>query len=205
MKGQQAIGTLVIFIALVITAAMASFVLVNTANALQSKSLAVSQKTMEKATMGFTARQVEGIASGDGQIDKIMLGIELAPGSDTIDLNDATLIWTANGGTEYAKYDPEDPSNAVDYSSFESGSYNDTSKFVIIKDRSDHTDETDPDKYLESGELYVIGFVLGSETILNEGEDWRIILRTPYTQDLIVTGYAPEVIQSGQIVTLKTA
>jgi len=219
MKGQQAIGTLVIFIALVITAAMASFVLVNTANALQSKSLAVSQKTMEKATMGFTARQVEGIASGDGQIDKIMLGIELAPGSDTIDLSDATLIWTANGGTEYVSYTRETNTVKIDtnevnwniftYSDFNNTEYGtdpNTSKidgFVIIKDRSDYTDETDPDRYIESGELYVIGFKLS--TPLDEGEDWKIILRAPYTQDLIVTGYAPSVIQEDQIITLKSA
>ena len=197
MKGQQAIGTLVIFIALVITAALASFVLVSTTNALQSKSLAVSQKTMEKSTMGFSARQVEGIASADGQIDRIMMGVELSPGSDTIDMADTTLIWKANAGTEYNEFSPEPGWTGTDYSTFSSSSYD--GNFYLITDRS----SGDDDRFLESGELYVLGFVLG--TTLDEGEDWKITLRAPYTQDLIVTGYAPEVIQSGQIITLKSA
>lgn len=182
-----------------ITAALASFVLVSTTNALQSKSLAVSQKTMEKATMGFAARQVEGISPADGNIDKIMIGIELAPGSETIDMLDAKLIWKANGGTEYTEYVPEQPWTGETFSAFQNDT--NTERFILITDRSDG----DGDRYLESGELYTIGFVLPATAILNEGEDWSITLRTPYTQDLIVTGYAPEVIQSGQIVVLKSA
>lgn len=198
MKGQQAIGTLVIFIALVITAALAAFVLVSTTNALQSKSLAVSQKTMEKATMGFAARQVEGISRADGEIDSIMVGVELAPGSDTVDMLDSTLIWTAAGGTVYEKFDfnntPETYENIASIPA---------NQFKVISNRSSDNDGGTPDRYLESGELYTLGFNL--TTPLKEGEDWKIILRTPYTQDLIVSGYAPEVIQSGQIVTLKSA
>ncbi len=202
MKGQQAIGTLVIFIALVITAALASFVLVSTTNALQSKSLAVSQKTMEKATMGFSARQVEGIANADGSINKIMMGIELSPGSETIDMQDATLIWTANGGTIYDEYQPDTTWTAGDYNYSDFSSDTDTAHFKLIDDRSSSDDK---DRYLESGELYVIGFTLPTGDELKEGQDWKIILRAPYTQDLIVTGYAPEVIQGGQIITLKSA
>ena len=220
MKGQQAIGTLVIFIALVITAALASFVLVSTTNALQSKSLAVANKTMEKSTMGFAARQVEGWADTgtDGQLDLITFGIELAPGSDTIDLNDVTLIFQAAGGTVYGEYNivNYDPNTNTTYATVNTanlGGGNDdvitlgdgttaltVGSAYVVQNRSSFKNA---DRYLESGELYVIAFKTPSA--LQEGQDWEIRLRTPYTQDLVIYGIAPEVIQDGTVVTLKSA
>ncbi len=219
MKGQQAIGTLVIFIALVITAALASFVLVSTTNALQSKSLAVAGKTMEKSTMGFSGRAVDGWAdNGSGSLDLITFQIELAPGSDTIDLNDVTIIYQAAGGTVYGEYsvknyDPADNTTyaetntaALDGSSDDvivlgdGSTITDTTTAYIVRDRTHFKKE---DRYLESGELYTL--VIKLPKALEEGQDWKIIVRAPYTQDLIITGYAPEVIQAGQVVTLKSA
>ena len=207
MKGQQAIGTLVIFIALVITAALASFVLVTTTNALQSKSLAVANKTMEKSTMGFAARSVEGLTTtDDGSVEYIMYSVELAPGSGTIDLQDVTTIWQAAGGTVYQEMKFAGETNEVDLNTAAldtatpfTGSTMDTEHYYIVKNRSDA--EATPDRYVESGELYTLAFKLG--TALEEGQDWKIIVRAPYTQDLVIYGYAPEVLQAGEIVTLK--
>ena len=205
MKGQQAIGTLVIFIALVITAALASFVLVSTTNALQSKSLAVANKTMEKSTMGFAAWSVEGLTTADdGNIEYIMFGVELAPGSGTIDLQDVTVIYQGAGGTVYAEYDYNttavdlDTSALTDATNVFSPALT-TTGFYVVSNRSQA--EATPDRYVESGELYTLAIKL--TTALNEGEDWKIIVRAPYTQDLIITGYAPEVLQSGEVVVLK--
>lgn len=218
MKGQQAIGTLVIFIALVITAALASFVLVSTTNALQSKSIAVANKTMEKSTMGFSGRQVEGWAdSGDGDLNLITFGIELAPGSDTIDLHDATIIYQAAGGTVYGEYNIIDynPADATTYATINTANLDGTGDDVILVNGTAITTTSSAyvvpgrssfktaDRYLESGELYVIAFKTPSPLL--EGQDWEIRLRTPYTQDLVMTGYAPEVIQAGTVVTLKSA
>ena len=209
MKGQQAIGTLVIFIALVITAALASYVLVSTTNALQSKSIAVANKTMEKSTYGFAARSVEGLtAADDGNIEYIMFGIELAPGSGDIDLSDVTTIWQAAAGSKYQEMAFAGTDQNIDLNTsalntstpfYQNGSALtlDTTKFYVVKNRS----HWDGDRYVESGELYTLAFNLTKA--LNEGEDWKLTVRAPYTQDLVVTGYAPEVLQAGQIVTLK--
>ncbi len=201
MKGQQAIGTLVIFIALVITAALASFVLVSTTNALQSKSLAVSQKTMEKATMGFAARQVEGISRADNEINSIMVGVELAPGSDTIRMNDVKIIWTANGGKVYQEYEFNSTTTQFDSGTLTFSPAIPDGQYMIVSNRS----SGDNDQFLESGELYVLAFNLPAGKELNAGQDWQLILRAPYTQDLVLTGYAPYVIQAGTIKTLKSA
>ncbi|NPA86832.1 MAG: hypothetical protein GXO00_02390 [Candidatus Diapherotrites archaeon] len=210
MKGQQAIGTLVIFIALVITAALASFVLVSTTNALQSKSLAVANKTMEKSTYGFSARTVEGLTTvDDGNVEYVMFSIELAPGSGTIDLYDVTTIWQAAGGTVYGEYKYNDDNVELNTAALATTTpflVNGTAaaladgNFYVVINRSQAAEAT-PDRYVEAGELYTIAISLPQA--LNEGEDWTIILRAPYTQDLVITGYAPEVLQAGQIVLLK--
>lgn len=209
MKGQQAIGTLVIFIALVITAALASYVLVSTTNALQSKSIAVANKTMEKSTMGFAARTVEGLTTtDDGNIEYIMFSIELAPGSGTIDLKDVTTIWQAAAGTVYQEMSFAGTGSEVNLDTAAlstsdpftpAGTVGDTA-FYIVQNRTD-SEEATPDRYVEAGELYTLAFKLG--TALQEGQDWKIIVRAPYIQDLVITGYAPEVLQAGQLVTLK--
>ncbi len=205
MKGQQAIGTLVIFIALVITAALASFVLVSTTNALQSKSLAVANKTMEKATMGFSARAVEGLTTQDeGNIEYVMFQIELSPGSETVDLEDVTVIYQAASGTTYGEFDYNATAIDLNTSALDTTDpFTPTlqdAQFYVVKNRTDA--EPTPDRYVESGELYTIAIKLPKA--LEEGQDWKIIVRAPYTQDLIITGYAPEVLQKGQIVTLKS-
>ena len=205
MKGQQAIGTLVIFIALVITAALASFVLVSTTNALQSKSLAVANKTMEKSTYAFAARSVEGIAQKDGEINYIMIGVELAPGSGTIDLNDTTLIYSARGGTQYKEFSfagdtTEVNLNTNNISTAPFTGLSDINKYYIVYNRT-HAKEAKPNRYVDSGELYVLAFDINNMP-LQEGVDWKIIMRAPYIQDLVVTGYAPEVIEANQIITL---
>ena len=218
MKGQQAIGTLVIFIALVITAALAAFVLVSTTNALQSKSIAVANKTMEKSTMGFAARSVEGWADmgTDGKLDLVTFGIELAPGSGTIDLDDVTIIYQAASGTVYGEYSVKeyndaDPTTYAELNSDNLSDSNndnvlevngnpitDTTTAYVVKNRSSFKHA---DRYVEAGELYVLGMKLPQP--LEEGQDWSITLRAPYTQDLVITGYAPEVIQNGTRVVLK--
>jgi flagellin-like protein len=217
MKGQQAIGTLVIFIALVITAALAAFVLVSTTNALQSKSIAVANKTMEKSTMGFASRSVEGWADTgtDGQLDLLTFGIELAPGSGTIDLDDVTVIYQAASGTVYGEYSVKNynDSDATTYAELNSNkldgtgddvlqvngaAISDTTTAYVVKNRSSFKHA---DRYVEAGELYVLGMKLPQA--LQEGQDWQITVRAPYTQDLVISGYAPDVIQNGTRVNLK--
>ncbi len=50
-QGAQGIGTLIIFIALILVAAVAAGVLLQTASSLQSKSLDVGRQSMQKITI----------------------------------------------------------------------------------------------------------------------------------------------------------
>ncbi len=201
MRGQQAIGTLFIFIALVITAALAAGLLTATTQALQSQGQAVAQKTQEKFSTAFSARSVEGLTTADeGNIEFVIAHLELAPGSPTIDLDDVTMIWQAAGGTVYQEFDFNATSTDLNTAALGTATpftvAPAANKFHVVNNRSDW----DGDRYVESGEVYAL--VIQLSTALNEGEDWVLTVRAPYTADLEIRGYAPEVLQAGQVVKI---
>ncbi len=197
MKGQQAIGTLIIFIALVITAAVATYIIMAATNQAGAKASGVSGQTVNTLTTGFTAIAVQGYAPADDEINTIGVKVKLAPGSSTIDLNDAKIQWQANGGQVYKVYSygglnstatglaDFTPANADDY-------YVLTNQSVIIGTA---------DKYLDQGEAYYLAFVL--PTALGKGQDWHITITTPYTTPLKLAGVAPDVIKGGTIIDLQ--
>ncbi|MCO8245240.1 MULTISPECIES: archaellin/type IV pilin N-terminal domain-containing protein [unclassified Haladaptatus] len=92
-RGQVGIGTLIVFIAMVLVAAIAAGVLINTAGFLQSK----SQQTGQDSTAQVSNR-VE-VVSGFGnvtdaeQVDYINLTVMRGSGSDDINLSTATIEW----------------------------------------------------------------------------------------------------------------
>ncbi|MFC7069965.1 archaellin/type IV pilin N-terminal domain-containing protein [Halobaculum lipolyticum] len=100
-RGQVGIGTLIVFIAMVLVAAIAAGVLINTAGFLQSKaqetgtqsSKQVSNRLQEVATVGNVA------GGADPYIDAVNVTVTLAPGAGEIDLENTTVTWIGPDGT----------------------------------------------------------------------------------------------------------
>ena len=102
-RGQVGIGTLIVFIALVLVAAIAAGVLINTAGFLQSQAEATGQESTDQVANGI---QIDGAqVSADGDFDDPQITVSLAPGSDSVDL-DAVQI-EAFGDTS-ASVSPEE-------------------------------------------------------------------------------------------------
>ncbi|MFB6173330.1 MAG: archaellin/type IV pilin N-terminal domain-containing protein [Halobacteriales archaeon] len=83
-RGQVGIGTLIVFIGMVLVAGIAAGVLINTAGLLQTKSERVGQESSKQVTNRARPVTTTGIVSS-GEIVEIELLIQKAPGADDID------------------------------------------------------------------------------------------------------------------------
>jgi flagellin-like protein len=92
-RGQVGIGTLIVFIAMVLVAAIAAGVLINTAGFLQSK----GEATGQEASAQVSNRLVLGVATGEvsprDDIIYINLTARQGAGADNINLSKATIQW----------------------------------------------------------------------------------------------------------------
>jgi flagellin FlaA/flagellin FlaB len=107
-RGQVGIGTLIVFIAMVLVAAIAAGVLINTAGFLQSKSQQTGEQSSQQVTNRLDTLTVTGatIANGtftepaDGdppydlaRIQDLNFTVKKAPGADDISLENVTIQW----------------------------------------------------------------------------------------------------------------
>lgn len=103
-KGAQGIGTLIIFIAMILVAAVAAGVLIQTASSLQSKSLDVGRQSQEKITTDIEVVQVYSSDTSDGSIngtiDEMTMVVRLGSGSSPIKLTDLLIKMDTQAGSQ---------------------------------------------------------------------------------------------------------
>jgi flagellin FlaB len=98
-RGQVGIGTLIIFIALVLVAAVAAGVLVNTSGELQSRASDTGDDAQAQVSNQIDVVSATGNTGGDSDVDTITLVVKKSPGSDPIDLSEATIEFTSDGSS----------------------------------------------------------------------------------------------------------
>ena len=94
---------------MVLVAAIAAGVLINTAGLLQSQAEATGEESSEQVTDRVLVQSVSGTAQADDEIDEIRLTVQRSPGAGDINLENVILEVFANGesGT-LTNEDPED-------------------------------------------------------------------------------------------------
>ncbi|PSP85915.1 flagellin [Halobacteriales archaeon QS_1_68_17] len=100
-RGQVGIGTLIVFIGMVLVAAIAAGVLINTVGFLQSKSEETGQQSGQQVTNRLEVSSAVGtdIDESDGTLGVVNLTVKKAPGADNIDLENVTAQWVGPSGT----------------------------------------------------------------------------------------------------------
>ena len=99
-RGQVGIGTLIVFIAMVLVAAIAAGVLINTAGLLQSQAQQTGEETTAEVSNVIKIGEVIGEDSlTGGNISQINASLRLASGADPIDLNKTSYTISSPTGT----------------------------------------------------------------------------------------------------------
>jgi flagellin-like protein len=98
-RGQVGIGTLIVFIAMVLVAAIAAGVLINTAGFLQTKSEETGQQSGQQVTNRLQVAAATGSELGGNGVGVVNVTLKKSPGASNIDLENATVQWVGPSGT----------------------------------------------------------------------------------------------------------
>jgi len=89
-RGQVGIGTLIVFIAMVLVAAIAAGVLINTAGLLQTQAEATGEESSQQVSDRLQIQSATGNVTTAGDIDSLNITVTKAPGADDIQLENVT-------------------------------------------------------------------------------------------------------------------
>ena len=101
-RGQVGIGTLIVFIAMVLVAAIAAGVLINTAGFLQTQAEATGEDSTQQVSDRLQVVSQSGYLSNpaNGTVDHLTFVLARSPGADNIDLNTVSVEMTGTSGQE---------------------------------------------------------------------------------------------------------
>lgn len=104
-KGAVGIGTLIIFIAMVLVAAIAAAVIINVSGILQQKAMATGKESIQQVSSNIVIVSIAGTTNSlRTNVENISVAISAAAGAGRIDMR-YTLLRVSNGvNTSYMNY-----------------------------------------------------------------------------------------------------
>ncbi len=104
-RGQVGIETLIIFIAMILVAAIAAGILINTAGFLQNKASSTSQDSTEQVSNQIVVISAIGNVSSNENVADLNFTTMQSPGADEIDLREMTIEWVGPSGHDTLIYE----------------------------------------------------------------------------------------------------
>lgn len=103
-RAEAGIGTLILFIAMILVAAVAAGVLIQTAGSLQSKALSTGSKAKTQVSTSAVINSLYAENGSNGEVEFFFGEMKLVPGSDGIKLSDALLELSLKNGSQSMSY-----------------------------------------------------------------------------------------------------
>ncbi|WP_144901596.1 archaellin/type IV pilin N-terminal domain-containing protein [Halobellus captivus] len=183
-RGQVGIGTLIVFIAMVLVAAIAAGVLVNTAGFLQATAEDAGQESVDKVTNRVEVINQHGTVGLDETISNMTLTVRLAAGSGAVDMNTTSIKYLS--GSQVTTL--TNSSDTVDYPAGDGDEFNltkvtdDDGSFGVLNSRDDRYEVTINASAIEGGNQYT-GLDTGEKIELDitsqTGGTTQVILTMP--------------------------
>lgn len=149
-RGQVGIGTLIVFIAMVLVAAIAAGVLINTAGFLQTQAEATGEESTSQVSDRIQVVSQSGIVNSSGDqinVTDIDFVVAKAPGAGSIDLNQTSVELIGENGQETFQLDEIGTENVDIFTSPDSDT-------VVLTDSSDRAEiSVDLDDQVTYGNL----------------------------------------------------
>ena len=208
------IGTLIVFIAMVLVAAIAAGVLINTAGLLQSQAEATGEESSAQVTDRVQVSTVTGTSGTDGdgdfesledgEIDRIELTVLRSPGADDIDLTNAIIEVFANGESGTLTWDGEGEGNDFDEDQINDGDGtentiggSDNDNVFAIADIQDADDGSLSDTSDRAKLIFDLTDI-GGDATLDTGETIQISVTTASGGTAFVEKRAPSTVEPGK-------
>ena len=193
-RGQVGIGTLIVFIAMVLVAAIAAGVLINTAGFLQSKSQETGQQSSKQVSNRLQEVSTVGNVSDSDKVDMVNVTVTQAPGAGEIDIQNATVTWIGPSGTNQLV-----ANTSGVYSSLSDGIQNNEFSYESVKNADGENPEVlnDPDDRLN-----LVFDTKQINSVLGEGDEVTIKINTMSGATTSIRFTVPESLGNKQAVEL---
>ncbi|TQQ81355.1 flagellin [Halonotius terrestris] len=183
-RGQVGIGTLIVFIAMVLVAAIAAGVLINTAGLLQAQAQSTGEETTQEVSDLVVIGEVIGNDTGtDSKLDQLNATLRLASGAEAVNLSETSYTLETNGNATVISGDAEG-SNVVAYTPIQ-GEYESNVNPIMA----------------EQGDRVEVGFDLATEddlNVLEESTRVQIVVQAPAGGSSYKSVQAPRNIDEGE-------
>ncbi len=103
-RAEMGVGTLIVFIAMLLVAAVAAGVLISTASSLQEKSLATGDQAKSQISTNAEVIEISATDGRDTYVDDFSQLMKLSPGSDAIKLDQVIFTFNTVNNTATLKY-----------------------------------------------------------------------------------------------------
>jgi len=115
-RAEMGVGTMIIFIAMVLVAAVAASVLISTANTVREQAQSTGDQAINNVASGFIVQDVVGHVAADKKtVDYITIYMRLAAGSPNVNMDNVMISLTTASKSGYLEMDTagdrDDPSN----------------------------------------------------------------------------------------------